>query len=442
MPVSPQDFDLYSRMTGVPVPSNPLSRMQMAPEVYKFTKDFTKKPNILEKSGNLLTNIGKTIGMGMAGAAASPAFVEPPQTTAENYDQTKVTNQTAVDQINKVTNIGAEVADSNTIAGVLSGSEESRPALDGVPILEGSEPIGLLESQTDRFRRRAITEEADSFLDTNRPGIDPILLAAIKRSKDAEPLEGFKGQLPSYLGDHPDLEGGETPNPSLNINSAATPITPSTPSTLVSSGTNTSATTNLSGAMRDALDSLAKGRADLSPEQRFEMAQKLVSPNEIAGKDVRAFEAIKAGIPKEERIAAAEREKAKTQQKQKELGILTEEDVVNAATPPTPATPTTLGVRDKVQAFKNKIMPDKPSSFVESMSLDLSADKAPTATFNLYQKDGSTKPYSYGISSPMAVSLNEMAKDESLPEESFGQIMNLLKKSIKDDSGMGFSVDQ
>ena len=88
MPVSPQDFDLYSRMTGVPVPSNPLSRMQMAPEVYKFTKDFAKKPNILEKSGNLLKNIGKTIGMGMAGAAASPAFVEPPQTTAENYDQT------------------------------------------------------------------------------------------------------------------------------------------------------------------------------------------------------------------------------------------------------------------------------------------------------------------------------------------------------------------
>ena len=453
MPVSPQDFDLYSRMTGVPVPSNPLSRMQMAPEVYKFTKDFAKKPNILEKSGNLLTNIGKTIGMGMAGAAASPAFVEDappteesspskPKITSGYYDQRDVPNQSGSDQIAKVTKLGAEVADSNTVAGVLAGSEESRPALDGVPILEGSEPIGLLESQADRFRRQAITEKADSFLDTNRPGIDPILLAAIKRSKDAEPLEGFKGQLPSYLGDHPDLAGGETPNPSLSINSAATPITPPTPSTLVSSGTNTSATTNLSGAMRDTLDSLAKGRADLSPEQRFEMAKKLVSPNELAGKDQATFEALQAGIPKKERIAAAERVKAKTQQKQKELGILTEEDVVNASTPSTPATPTTLGVRDKVQAFKNKIMPDKPSSFVESMSLDLSADKAPTATFNLYQKDGSTKPYSYGISSPMAVALNEMAKDESLPEESFGQIMNLLKKSIKDDSGMGFSVNQ
>ena len=44
--------------------------------------------------------------------------------------------------------------------------------------------------------------------------------------------------------------------------------------------------------------------------------------------------------------------------------------------------------------------------------------------------------------SSITVALNEMAKDESLPEESFGQIMNLLKKSIKDDSGMGFSVDQ
>ena len=87
-------------------------------------------------------------------------------------------------------------------------------------------------------------------------------------------------------------------------------------------------------------------------------------------------------------------------------------------------------------------MPDKPSSFVESMSLDLSANKAPTATFNLNQKEGSPKPYTYGISSPMAVSLNEMAEDGSLTGESFGQIMNLLKKSAKDKTGMGFSIDQ
>ena len=46
MPVSPQDFELYSRMTGAPMPTDAMSRMQMAPEVFKFTKDFAKKPNI------------------------------------------------------------------------------------------------------------------------------------------------------------------------------------------------------------------------------------------------------------------------------------------------------------------------------------------------------------------------------------------------------------
>ena len=59
MPVSPQDFELYSRMTGAPMPSDAMSRMQMAPEVYEFTKNFARKPNILEKTGNLVKNIGK-----------------------------------------------------------------------------------------------------------------------------------------------------------------------------------------------------------------------------------------------------------------------------------------------------------------------------------------------------------------------------------------------
>ena len=35
MPVSPQDFALYSRMTGAPVPTDAATRMHMAPDVYK-----------------------------------------------------------------------------------------------------------------------------------------------------------------------------------------------------------------------------------------------------------------------------------------------------------------------------------------------------------------------------------------------------------------------
>ena len=75
MPVSPQDFELYSRMTGAPMPADAMSRMQMAPEVFKFTKDFAKKPNILEKTGNLVKNIGKgaVMALGAPLVAASEA---------------------------------------------------------------------------------------------------------------------------------------------------------------------------------------------------------------------------------------------------------------------------------------------------------------------------------------------------------------------------------
>ena len=67
MPVSPQDFELYSRMTGTPLPSDAMSRMQMAPEVFQFTKNFAKKPNILEKTGNLIKSAARNtlVGAGM-----------------------------------------------------------------------------------------------------------------------------------------------------------------------------------------------------------------------------------------------------------------------------------------------------------------------------------------------------------------------------------------
>ena len=35
MPVSPADFEFYSRMTGQPIPNTPAGRMAIAPQVYK-----------------------------------------------------------------------------------------------------------------------------------------------------------------------------------------------------------------------------------------------------------------------------------------------------------------------------------------------------------------------------------------------------------------------
>ena len=82
MPVSPQDFELYSRMTGVPMPTDAMSRMQMAPEVFKFTKDFAKKPNLLEKTGNLIKTVGKIGLMGLG----------------EGYRQSQANEQRAIEE--------------------------------------------------------------------------------------------------------------------------------------------------------------------------------------------------------------------------------------------------------------------------------------------------------------------------------------------------------
>mgnify|MGYP003115655650 CR=1 FL=1 len=65
MPVSPQDFELYSRVTGAPMPTDAMSRMQMAPEVFQFTRNFARKPNLLEKTGNLVKTVGKIGLMGL-----------------------------------------------------------------------------------------------------------------------------------------------------------------------------------------------------------------------------------------------------------------------------------------------------------------------------------------------------------------------------------------
>ena len=87
MPASPRDFLLYSRMTGKPMPENAMERMQMAPEVYQFTKNFAKKPNLLEKTGNL----AKSIGRGAVMAIGAPMVAEAVAAEADKKEMTDVT---------------------------------------------------------------------------------------------------------------------------------------------------------------------------------------------------------------------------------------------------------------------------------------------------------------------------------------------------------------
>ena len=214
MPVSPQDFALYSRMTGSPVPTDAMSRMQMAPDVYKFTKDFAKKPNILETTGNLVKTIGKNVGMGMALAAASPGFVKEPKTTSENYDQTEVPNSTAKKVVKESLKRGAELADSTNVAEELSESEESRPAFE-MRDSAYEETVGL----------PATSERVSGFLSQfpalegkESPNIDPVLMGAMDQRQIpteivGRGLDGPASTISAGLNrfEHPDIkaDGGE-----------------------------------------------------------------------------------------------------------------------------------------------------------------------------------------------------------------------------------------
>ena len=455
MPVSPRDFELYSRMTGAPMPMDASQRMQMAPAVYDFTKNFAKKPNILEKTGNLVKNIGKTIGTGMAVAAAAPAYVkqqqtigeistnsepnprnnkvtvnmsgvEQQQTTADNYNQKQkgLENQTASNTIFRSGTQQVELNNNKTIAEDLQEDQDLGPEIvvSNPTTKEEELSAKLKDDETTAGLARIggpenISDKVQEFLKQDK--LNPVLLAAMQNRGQEEEL------IRSQFSDNPQIPGGEdTRALSREFVKETEPIDSGIP-------TNVDPST-LTPEVRNVLSTLAKGAATIPLEKQIRIAQDIVdkrSPNEVFGfasKDADTLKALQggAGIPQQERDAARKRLINKAAQKRADLGI---------------DAPSTM---KKVEDLQSRIMPSKPSSFVESMSLDTSPNKVPTATFNLYKKDGGTQPFSMELSSPMAVSLNEMVEDESIQDESFGKLFNLAKKSIKDKSGMAFGIDQ
>ena len=411
MPVSPRDFELYSRMTGAPMPSDPMSRMQMAPAVYDFTKNLTKKPNLLEKTGNLVKNIGKgavmAIGAPMVAESMAeqarmqeqlrnqpkvtgdrektPAEIiedkrmarvertaqlkkeerddkqskamdmlkakkdqlnksldakdpagrvsnnplenalnqelstideiskatgenmhdyfrekdkiirdlEQPSTTADNYNQDFVPNQTSSGIIDRKLEQGSQIADETpNVAEVLSESQDSRQSVFADP-----EDVQN-QMQSDMQGSDLGKNQLAKFL--SQKGLDQALLGAIGERMTPEPRIGDS----SPLLDHPDIIGGEDDG---NL----------------PSGMNTGSTQDLSGFYKEMrrMDAMERNKQAIDEivEKTLTPSEKQVgrSPNELAGKDQAAFKAIQAGagIPKEEQEAAGMRLKAKAAKK-------------------------------------------------------------------------------------------------------------------------------
>ena len=445
------DFELYSRVTGSPMPMSAAERMKMAPEVYQFTKDYTKSQNRQAMGRNIL-KIGALGALGAAAYYGSRNFGTPSQELGQDLVETS----TATNLVENAAEKAAQSVGSNTVSQSLA--TDQTPALtEENAVVTAEEPSQLninaalerkdaplpsaekirrqysktVTSPAERQERNVAallgggeyylgqtvsdgevikTEDSSGFDDKGKS----ILGKYVGMMKDGvdEDLKELTGPTaPDFeqtlVSDSPLVDNPRSATDGGQSNNALSTEFFKTIEDINVNGTNTSATANLQNILTPEIigvaTALSKGELaqGISAEEQLVIAQKIVEA--------------KNNNPLEQR--AVDNEAA--------MGSMKPKSAI-----------------EKVDEFTSKIMPKEKSSFVDSMSMDLSADKTPTATFNLSQKDGSTKPYSVEISSPMAVSLNEMAEDGSLPEESFGKLFNLAKKSIKDKSGMAFGIDQ
>ena len=363
MPVSPRDFELYSRMTGKPMPMDAQQRMQMAPEVCQLSSNFAKKPNILEKTGNLVKNIGKTTLMGAAGLAAAPAFVEQQGTTGAKstdsgpkpigktpdgqllYDaadlnnsgveqqkttsdivgQPRVENQTASNTIMRSGTQQVDLENNKTIAEDVVEEQNFKPAFDATPTKSEEQILSEMKQYEEQAGLNRIggpanvSEKVQEFLKQDK--LNPVLLSAMEKRGQEEELVGTSFPIASQITDNPQiaLDGGQSTRAQSRefiketepIGGIPTNVDPST----------------LTPEVKNVLSNIAKGMATIPLEKQIDAAKKIVdsrSPNEVFGKESKdrdLIAAVKEGIPLKDREAAKSRLEQKTAAKQRQKGI-------------------------------------------------------------------------------------------------------------------------
>ena len=208
-------------------------------------------------------------------------------TTADNFEQDVVPQQTTDEVAQRSATQQAELETNQTIADNASQSQDFNPKKSD------------LEMEAEIGARASIQQEVDKFL--GRPGLDPILLAAMNARGQQEELAGTSFPIASPLGDNPQSPPGQT-NTAVSQPFAANiePIVNPNP--------------NLTPQMQSVLNTLAKSRADLNQGQRMDLASKMVSPNELAGKDQATFEAL-TGSPSQQQLIDASKAKSRVEQK-------------------------------------------------------------------------------------------------------------------------------
>lgn len=182
MPVSPQDYALWSDLTGNPYPQSPAERMALAPEVYNFTRNVNqgkRPPGAIRRAVDVIGKTALAAGA-IAGAAylaggfgsqdlddepeigplAQPSGFAPasaditPPTTSDRYAQDVVPHQTTAMQTLRGTSPGKPtVVDSEekpaTQSHVISASQSFGPGSESDQLATSTVPYSPVRDRAD-----------------------------------------------------------------------------------------------------------------------------------------------------------------------------------------------------------------------------------------------------------------------------------------------------
>ena len=128
MIVSPLDYELYSRVTGQPIPMSAAERMKMAPVVNEFTKNYNKSRGLGAMGKNIL-KIG-ALGAGLGAAYLAGRGSRDFGTPSQELGQDLVETSTASNLVQNAAEKAAAVTASNTISQSLSTDQTPEQTLE------------------------------------------------------------------------------------------------------------------------------------------------------------------------------------------------------------------------------------------------------------------------------------------------------------------------
>jgi hypothetical protein len=490
MIVSPLDYELYSRVTGQPIPMSAAERMKMAPVVNEFTKNYNKSRGLGAIGKNVL-KIG-AIGAGLGAAYLAGRGSRDFGTPSQELGQDLVETSTASNLVQNAAEKAAASTATNTISQSITTDQTPKQSLENAA--ETSTPPSQLNiNESVEASVKKPTPNIDAALErrsvklpsatTIREKYNRYETTPQKQQKGAEQTlvgggsiyvsdrEGKVGEtiktedssgfddkgrsiLNKYVGmmkdkvdeDLKELTGPTAPDFEQTLVSDSSPlaghpdIPPGEDDIFQHGGMNTSPTTSLAyvDPKKVMAMSMAISKGDikqpLTPEEKLVVAAEIEkkrtpnplekqrtprSPNELAGKDQAAFEAIKAGIPQEDQDAAESRVEQKTAAKQRKAGIkspLTKQYYPEGV------------ARTDIQVGGMK---DRKTGLGRSVGISYTPLNGDTKVgFNMMSDP--TKPQdvqTYDFSaSPEAMQSLQTGEEGELGSETFGKLFNIAKK--------------